>query len=192
MQLQLQVPQVPKSHSLKRQAFWSGRFFLPDRMWSGVTVNPPCLQSQWPGWTRCTDWMTGSSPQLCGRPLHGWVWTCCWTECPNCVKKNYKIIIKKKKKIFKWPRKKNLTPVSNHIQQLCLQCSHHNFLVISHWSKNWLVKKVPGDVLHYWSVASEDGLGADNLSFLGDSADVPQTDCLEIRAEKQNKHEKNI
>lgn len=50
------------------------------------------------------------------------------------------------------------------------------------------MKKVPGNVLHHSSVASEDGLGIDNLSLLGHSTDVPQTDSLKktVRRDKKN------
>lgn len=49
-------------------------------------LDPPYLQSQWPGWTHCRDWRTDSWPQLCGHPLHGWAWRCGSTACPNCAR----------------------------------------------------------------------------------------------------------
>ena len=53
-------------------------------------------------------------------------------------------------------------------------------LVVSHGTKERLVEKVPGDVLHHRSVSSENRLGVYDLVLLGGCVDVPQADGVVI------------
>lgn len=50
----------------------------------GRVCSLPCQQNQWPEWTRCRGWSSNSWLQQCERLLRGWLWTCCWIECPIC------------------------------------------------------------------------------------------------------------
>lgn len=181
VKLQLQVPQVPKSHSLQVKG---GQFSTASRCYFTVTVwkkdTSPYLQSQWQEWTRCKDWKTGSWPQQCGRPLHGWAWRCCWTACPNCSKNRQKHQCQEE--MWNWTT--TLFLMSHR-----WGCLHHEFLVICHRSKERFVEKVPWDVLHHSSVACEDSLGIHNLPLFGNCADIPQAYSLQ-RAQTNVKKER--
>lgn len=81
-------PKEPQSASKRRPIQYSIKMLFTVTVWKKDAS--PYLQSQWQEWTRCKDWKTGSWPQQCGRPLHGWAWRCCWTACPNCSKNRQK------------------------------------------------------------------------------------------------------
>lgn len=191
VQLQLQVPQVPQSHSLKIKVVsfhWFKTLYKQDKIstdpWTAMCcvtgvqkADPLYLLSQWPVWTRCRDWRTGSWPQRCGRPLHGWAWRCCWTACPNCSKTKGTIVREK----VETEQQLCFSQVISEVSKYCCQVEnilHHEFLVIGNRSKEWLMEQVPGDVLHHSSVACEDCLGVNNFSLLGHCADVPQAYSL--------------
>lgn len=136
-------------------------------------LDPPYLQSQWPGWTHCRDWRTDSWPQLCGHPLHGWAWRCGSTTCPSCAR------------IYKSTSVERQFELNNNfcLSWVIIVCFVLKLLTSwvsgrRHRSKQWLVEQVPGNILHHGSVAGEDSLSIHNLSLLGDCADVPQADSL--------------
>lgn len=59
-----------------------------------------------------------------------------------------------------------------------LRALHHKLLVVCYRSKERLVKQMPRDVFNHSTVTGKDRLCIYYPALLGNSTDVPQTDCL--------------
>lgn len=61
---------------------------------------------------------------------------------------------------------------------ISLRALHHKLLVVCYRSKERLVKQMPRDVFNHSTVTGKDRLCIYYPALLGNSTDVPQTDCL--------------
>lgn len=173
VQLQFKVPQIPKSHRLQKTKETPRNHQFQQLF---VTVlrkmfrekEQPHLICRASGQDELAVGVEGQTVDLCSVSVHCVAGLrCIIGPCVPALHTERKC----------WDGNKQTKKTSQKIFVL-LSSSHHEFLVISYWSKQGLMQKVPGNILHNSSMACEDGLGIHNLSLLGNRTDVPKTDSL--------------